>query len=279
MSIKLMSYIWDIPDPELNGARLLTLLCLADHAGDDGKDCYPSIPRLAERSKVSQRQVTRVLQWLEAQDYIRILEKGTGRGRRTHYHLWLKGDVLSLNTRKGDKVSSYSQKQDTMSSNQTLKGDICDIKGDICDIERVTFETPITPILAEQPSVEPSIEPSGREAATQRTPQQELFGVVCEAVGWDYQTLSKEDRGQVAQACGILGKAGYTPTDVRQFVTQVWFEDWRWKRDRSLPTLKQLRQEIGKIRSVIPALAPPASNGKNLDGVASYISRQRSITP
>lgn len=149
MSIKLMSAVWDIPDPELNGARLLTLLCLADHAGDDGLRCYPSVPRLAERSKVSERQVTRVLRWLEAKDYIRIIAKGEGRGNVTQYYLWLKGDVLSLNTRKGDKVSSYSHQK-------AVKGDTSDVKGDICDIEKVTFEQPITPILGGDPSIESS---------------------------------------------------------------------------------------------------------------------------
>src|SRR5690606_33709220 len=31
------------------------------------------------------------------------------------------------------------------------------------------------------------------------TPQQEMFAAVCEAIGWDYKTLSRDDRGQVAQ--------------------------------------------------------------------------------
>jgi len=114
-------------------------------------------------------------------------------------------------------------------------------------------------------------------AATQVSPQQELFGAVCEAVGWDYRTLTKEDQGQVAQTCGILGKAGYAAGDVATFMQTVWFKDWRWQKNQALPTIKQLRQEIGKIRSTVPAAAP-ASVGKNLQGVADYINRQRSAS-
>lgn len=113
--------------------------------------------------------------------------------------------------------------------------------------------------------------------ATQVSPQQELFGAVCEAVGWDYRTLTKEDQGQVAQTCGILGKAGYVAGDVATFMQAVWFKDWRWQKNQALPTIKQLRQEIGKIRSAVPAAAP-ASVGKNLQGVADYINRQRSAS-
>lgn len=93
-------------------------------------------------------------------------------------------------------------------------------------------------------------------APAAQTPQQEMFGAVCEAIGWDYNTLGKEDKGQVAQAVGILKKANYTVDDIRRFMVEVWFNDWRWKDKSQFPTLKQLRQEIGKLRSVVPAAAP-----------------------
>lgn len=94
------------------------------------------------------------------------------------------------------------------------------------------------------------------------TPQQEMFGAVCEAIGWDYQTLSKDDKGQVAQAVGILTKADYTIDDIRRFMVEIWFNDWRWKKEGQHPTLKQLRQEIGKIRSVVKQAAPiPKTKG------------------
>jgi hypothetical protein len=112
-------------------------------------------------------------------------------------------------------------------------------------------------------------------APAAHTPQQEMFAAICEAIGWDYHTLSKEDQGQVAQAVGILRKANYTVDDIRRFMVEVWFKDWRWEKNEQHPTLKQLRQEIGKIRSVIAAAAP----AKKLTGVDGYkeMLRERGI--
>lgn len=98
--------------------------------------------------------------------------------------------------------------------------------------------------------------------AATHTPQQELFGAVCEAVGWDYKTLSEKDKGQVAQACGILAKASYTVDDLRRFMVEVWFHDWRWEKHQQRPTLNQLRQEIGKLRAGIPVDIPPPRKSK-----------------
>lgn len=107
------------------------------------------------------------------------------------------------------------------------------------------------------------------------TPQQEMFGAVCEAIGWDYQTLAKGDKGQVAQAVKILSTADppYTVEDIHRFMVDVWFKDWRWTKEQQLPNLKQLRQEIGKIRSMIPSVAPPPKE-KGIDGYRAMLARQ-----
>ena len=89
-------------------------------------------------------------------------------------------------------------------------------------------------------------------------PQQEYFGAVCVCVGWDYKTITKEQRGQVAQTVGVLQDAGYTLADLRTFWRYWHEEDWRGQKGQ-LPTLSQLRSEIGKIRAYTP---PAAANGK-----------------
>jgi len=91
---------------------------------------------------------------------------------------------------------------------------------------------------AAQPSV-PSSEPSEH---------QELFGAICGAVGWDYKTLNGNSRGRVARAAGILAKADYSAEDVREFMRSIWVNDWRYKKDKSSPTVEQLQQEIGRLK-------------------------------
>lgn len=119
----------------------------------------------------------------------------------------------------------------------------------------------------------PATQPALREKVP--TPQQEMFGAVCEAIGWDYKTLSKEDQGQIAQAVGILTKANYTVDDIRRFMTEVWFNDWRWEKEHQHPTLKQLRQEIGKIRSSLASVAPAtAKKEKGINGFRDMLAEQ-----
>lgn len=95
-------------------------------------------------------------------------------------------------------------------------------------------------------------------AAQDTTPtlQQEYFLAICEAVGWDYKTLSEKDKSQVAQAVNILKKANYAAADIRRFMTDVWFNDWRWEKHQQRPTLSQLRQEIGKLHALTPEPVP-----------------------
>ena len=69
MSIKLMSQIWDNQDPQLTGSKLVIMLCLADHANDNG-ECWPSIARLAERARIAPANVTRHIKELKAAGYL-----------------------------------------------------------------------------------------------------------------------------------------------------------------------------------------------------------------
>ena len=62
-----MSAVWEAAP--FSQTELLVLLSLADHAGDDGT-CWPSVPRLAQRARTSERHVRRILTKLEADGWI-----------------------------------------------------------------------------------------------------------------------------------------------------------------------------------------------------------------
>lgn len=62
MSVKAMSWVWE--HSRAKGSARLVLLALADHAGHDGGDAYPSVRRLAERCGVSERTVQDALKTL-----------------------------------------------------------------------------------------------------------------------------------------------------------------------------------------------------------------------
>lgn len=67
MSVKVMSYVWDIPS--FKGSDKLVMLCLADHADDQGV-CWPSIDTISRKSGVSATTVKTTLKKLEIGNWI-----------------------------------------------------------------------------------------------------------------------------------------------------------------------------------------------------------------
>lgn len=255
MSIKLMSQVWE---KELNHSEQAILLAMADFADDDGRNCYPSYKRLAWKTGYSERQVARIIKGLCAQGILSIAREST-QHQSTHY--WIRLD-------KARNKEPF--RVDTMSTLEESRVDICDIQGRQMEHPGWTSATSRVDTMSTDPLIEPPIEPSldpfPLPAAKPPTPQQEMFEAICEAIGWDYRTLSEKDKGQVAQAMGILRKANYTLDDIRRFMAEVWFRDWRWEKHGQRPTLAQLRQEIGKLRAGIPVELPPAQT----KSMASY---------
>lgn len=93
MSIDCSSRTWR--ESKHHGAALLALLCLADHANDDGV-CWPSVKRVAERARVIERHGKRlVLQLVESGEVYR--EIGGGRGNSNLFFVCVGlGDVEIL---------------------------------------------------------------------------------------------------------------------------------------------------------------------------------------
>ena len=74
VSILIMSEVWK--HAPADKGDLLILLALADHADDDGR-CFPSISRLAEKGRMSERNVKRCLRALEECGVVKT-ETGAG---------------------------------------------------------------------------------------------------------------------------------------------------------------------------------------------------------
>lgn len=118
MSVKIMSQIWEL---DIDHSEMIVLLAMADHADDDGQNCYPSNSYLAWKTGYSDRQVRRVLRTLESIGIItRVAHEEGGRGLATEYR---------LNPEKGDKKSAFMA--DKRRTSTTQKGDILSEKADM----------------------------------------------------------------------------------------------------------------------------------------------------
>lgn len=109
------------------------------------------------------------------------------------------------------------------------------------------------------------------------TPQQEMFGALCEALGWDYHVITDDDKKRISQAGRILREAGYIVKDIRDYMLDVWFNDWRWQKHKQRPTLEQLRQGIGNMKAVIPETIANNANSGMLDKNQAAADRVRAM--
>ena len=101
MSIEVISRVWrKYPG---GGAKLLTMLALADWASDDGGNIFPSIKTLAYKIRMSERQTRRVLRELETEGFIKNLtpENVGGPGKSNRYQI----EILTLSNCPGPKIN------------------------------------------------------------------------------------------------------------------------------------------------------------------------------
>lgn len=129
MAIDHIEEVWK-HGPEDKHDRLV-LLVLAGHADKFTGECYPSIERIAERAKISDRTVRRVVGRLDEEGWLGV-DRGSGRSNTNVYSLNLRklyrGEKDPPGTeQKGDTVS---EKGDTVSRNSPEKGDTVSKKGD-----------------------------------------------------------------------------------------------------------------------------------------------------
>lgn len=94
MSVQASS--WVIEHSKSKGSARLVLLMIANHAHADGTNAFPSVTTLAKECLMSDRQITRIIQALEASGELQIDRSA---GRRSHRY------SLLLMTSNPDKMS------------------------------------------------------------------------------------------------------------------------------------------------------------------------------
>jgi DNA-binding MarR family transcriptional regulator len=88
MSVKVMARVW--AHSQRKDGELLVMLALADFANDAGES-WPSLKVLAQKARLTTRQVCKVLDKLEAEGELRRERSTGGRNRRSHYFINLDG--------------------------------------------------------------------------------------------------------------------------------------------------------------------------------------------
>lgn len=143
-----MSLVWDRGPFE--GGSLLVMLALADWANDEG-ECWPSVPTIGQKARMSDRSIRYILKQLEADGW---LKKDMQRGR-TH------SNTYSLNLQKLHALPSPKKVQKVQVKKDKPKPAICDIKP-ASDCIKPAIAIAAKPL---EPSREPLEENTSRKGA------------------------------------------------------------------------------------------------------------------
>ena len=109
MSVKVTGMVFE--RYSTGGGEMLLALALADHAHDDGTHIFPSIARLAAKTRQSERSVQYQLRRMEACGWLILVNAGTGgrsgeTGRTREYRInpaWMKGaEIAPIKTGGGN---------------------------------------------------------------------------------------------------------------------------------------------------------------------------------
>jgi DNA-binding MarR family transcriptional regulator len=121
MSVKIMARVW--ANSQRKDGELLVMLALADFANDAGES-WPSLEVLAQKARLTKRQVCKVLDKLQAAGEIRRERSTGGRNRRTRYFIVLNptenGEIKTVLKKHCNKNSVFGDTKTVSYSSHAL---------------------------------------------------------------------------------------------------------------------------------------------------------------
>ncbi len=209
------------------GGEMLLALALADHAHDDGTHIFPSIARLAEKTRQSERSVQYQLRRMEQSGWLVLVNAGIGGrrsgfgegGRTRQYRInpdWMKGAEIAPFSKGAKKASEGCKTTQERVQNGVEKG-----------ATAIAPEPRATKSKQEQPSHRECGREADPAALTADQVDRELAGFGVVPSGIDRQTLARFVRHrsairrplsvqgwlQVRQQLADLMAAGHDPNE------------------------------------------------------------------
>jgi len=180
------------------GGEMLLALALADHAHDDGTHIFPSIARLAEKTRQSERSVQYQLRRMEQSGWLLLVNAGIGGrrsgfgegGRTRQYRInpeWMKGAEIAPFAKGAKKASEGCKTTQERVQNGVEKG-----------ATAVAPEPRATKSNQEQPSHRECEREADPAALTAEQVDRELAGFGVVPTGIDRQMLARFVRHRAA---------------------------------------------------------------------------------
>ncbi|MEF1310688.1 helix-turn-helix domain-containing protein [Vibrio mytili] len=271
MSIKVMSYVWDIPS--FKGSDKLVMLCLADHADDSGL-CWPSIDTIARKSGVSPTTVKSTLKKLEVGGWLfkknQFKKAETGRLVRSNNQYQL---PVMLLKKKADEQTDFEQSNFVRSKDERSK------------LEQTKEHRGVGQISTGgrsesgyKPPIDPPIEPSSKDLAPSKLEAEEpaLFEIPLNRKG-KFHGVTQSDIERYSDLFGAVNvraelkkMIGWCDANPRKRKTkqgiEKFIQGWLGReqdKGRHLPPEaqpKQVRSDADEIKSKIRQLEMDLDN-------------------
>lgn len=249
MSIKVITHVWE--HSQQRGSALLMLLAIADNANEDG-EAWPSIPTLAHKCRMTERNAQMLIHRLEAAGELTVQHRRRGEKNETNlFTIAVPWRKTAPEGRKG-LVKAASPPGE---SGFTIPGE--------------SGFTTLVKTASPDPSIEPSIEPSKKLDAPS--------GAAGNKPAKEYEDIPHTTRTAIIEAwlknlsappvqsgnvyanttnhklAAAIARAGYTVEDVRRYVAAMQTDNF-W-RDKALK-LKNVADNLPAWIRTHPAAEP-----------------------
>lgn len=241
--------VWE--NKTLKGGRLLVMLALADHA-DAAGECYPGMAVLMDKTRLTDRQLRRVLNTLHADGLISIEERAIGRGKRPHYKLFPHEKADIITEKKADILSDQKEKADIFDNKS---GHFVHEKADILGAKQSHARR--------EPTTEPKTEPGESAPARIASPR---------------EPASKELRHKSPHLDPRHFVNGYIPPGAGVNAVEVYYERFSINQDAARlnaikeDDLNRLCPDLDKLRSVIVAYSRTTFQPGNVQLILDWYS-------
>lgn len=262
MSVKVMSWVWD--HSRAKGNDRLVLLAIADSAGHDGRDAWPSVATLAEKCQVSERTVQRSIKALAKLGELVI-------------HVQAGGDERVRSDRRPNR---YTVVMHGVANSRPAENGVTEEAGrgvDLSEAGRQSVQDGVTPVTP-KPSSEPSSEPSstrGDDVAETEVSDDvlRLCGLLADLMvenGCRRPSVTKT--GWLEPMRLLIEKDGIEPDRVERAIRWCQRDEF-WRANILSP--KKLREKFDTLRLARQReLQRPGTVGNIQDAGSDYLSRR-----
>jgi hypothetical protein len=254
MSVDAMKWVWRIADldriPTGCGGQFAVLIVLSDHASNqDDEDwvAFPSVEKIARRTRQSEKSVLRHLQWLIAEGWISRATRGVRKLGKGKFVYVLERDRLEVSpdNMSGEKVGCSGDKLSGESgaiSPDNMSGEAGDVHRTSCPalpdnlsgFTGQSVQSPTPPNIAELPMNSHSTGVREREDEAFDRVEKAWGEAAKNAVGrrpdrqaWD-KALGKVSAARLEPAC-LRYLAYCASTGSRVFSLARWLGDEKWE--------------------------------------------------